>query len=187
MNQPPKYRTKLFYSYSHKDSKYREDMERTLSLLRDKGLVEDWYDGQIPAGGHISDRVRKRMEESDIFVFLISQNFLASQACKEEWNLAIDLAKGRKAIVRIPIIISECPWRELSDAGEIKALPTDAKPIRKYKRQEEAWMQIYDGIAEVVSNFQKSFTLKERSERELQKTDFLSQGYVQLVYCPGNN
>ena len=180
MKQDRKYQPKLFYSYSHQDSKYRQDMERTLTLLREAGLLDDWYDGQIPPGGHISDRIKNRIEKSDIFAFLLSPNFLASQACRDEWDLAAELANKRKAIVRIPIILAECSWMDLSGASEIKALPRDAKPIRKYRRQEEAWKQIYDGIAEVVNEFQKSFVLKERAERDLQKTDFISQGHVRL-------
>ena len=155
-------------------------MENTFSLLREAGLLDDWYDGQIPPGGHISDKIKERMGESDIFIFLLSGNFLASQACKSEWKIAEDLAKDRKAIVRIPVILAECPWENLAGAADIKALPDDAKPIRDYGRQERAWKQIYDGVAEVLNDFQRNFILKEDAERQLQQTDFLSQEHVQL-------
>ena len=40
---------KLFYSYSHKDAKYREELEKHLTILRDNGLIEEWHDGKIEA------------------------------------------------------------------------------------------------------------------------------------------
>ena len=39
---------RLFYSYSHKDGRYRDQMEESLALLRDNaGVLEDWSDRHI--------------------------------------------------------------------------------------------------------------------------------------------
>ncbi len=38
------YQSNLFYSYSHKDEKYRSNMEKALSQLKSKKLLEDWFD-----------------------------------------------------------------------------------------------------------------------------------------------
>ena len=62
----------LFYSYSHKDAQYRDDMEKALSLLRREKLLQDWSDLNILPGQPISKEIRKKMDETDIFVFLLS-------------------------------------------------------------------------------------------------------------------
>ncbi|MBU4304367.1 MAG: hypothetical protein KJ893_01880 [Candidatus Omnitrophica bacterium] len=41
---------KLFYSYSHKNEQYREDMERHLAILKRNGNLIDWSDKKIEVG-----------------------------------------------------------------------------------------------------------------------------------------
>ena len=40
----------LFFSYSHLDAKFRDELARHLELLRRTGLFEAWYDKQILPG-----------------------------------------------------------------------------------------------------------------------------------------
>ena len=76
---------KLFYSYSHKDQRFREDMEESLALLRDQdGILDDWSDRRILAGESISSKIKVRFQMTDIFVFLVSRNFISSDACRDE-------------------------------------------------------------------------------------------------------
>ena len=41
MSSQPRFTIRLFYSYSHKDSKHREKMEETLTLHRDRDGILD--------------------------------------------------------------------------------------------------------------------------------------------------
>ena len=78
----------LFYSYSHKDARYRDDMEKALSQLKRENLLQDWSDLNILPGRPISEEIRKKMDESDIFVFLLSRDFIGSDECIKEWEYA---------------------------------------------------------------------------------------------------
>ena len=53
---------KLFYSYSHKDVDYRNELEKHLSVLRSNGLVESWYDKKNSSRTKLSKRNRSKLK-----------------------------------------------------------------------------------------------------------------------------
>ena len=170
---------RLFYSYSHKDGRHRENMQDTLSLLRRGGLLADWSDLSIVPGKSISKSIRREMERSDIMAFLLSRNFIASDACIEEWNNA-KRASTSRPIVRLPIILSDCAWQDLLDDEDLKALPNDANPVSKFAHRDEAWQQVYDGIKAVIEDLRTTYSPNPRFVSNLQTTDFPSQRRVEL-------
>ena len=170
----------LVYSYSHKDSLYRESMEKSLSLLERDGLLDGWSDQAILPGQQISDVVRAKLDNADIIVFLLSQDFIASDECTKEWKYATELARDNKALFRIPIIVRDCAWKELLGNDDIKALPYDGYPIAKFEDSDTAWQQVYEGLKEVVDRLRSTFTAKSEFKKELEKTEFLSQENINL-------
>ena len=174
MSKSPTFSIRLFYSYSHKDSPFREKMEKTLKLLEENDGLKQWSDRSIRPGEHISDTIKQNMEKSDILAFLISNDFLASDACKEEWNYAKTLAKNRNSS-RIPIILKECPWQNFDDMQSMMALPQDGKPVTKFGDREEAWRQVYEGIKNVIERRRSCFSVKEEFIDEITKIEFISQ------------
>ena len=40
----------IFYSYSHKDEKLRDELEKHLSMLKNEGLIAGWHDRKIGGG-----------------------------------------------------------------------------------------------------------------------------------------
>ena len=165
---------RLFYGYSHRDSNFREKMERILRLLEENDGLKQWSDRSICPGEHISDTIKQNMEKSDILAFLISNDFLTSDACKEEWNNAKTLAKNRN-LSRIPIILKECPWQDFDDMQSMMALPQDGKPVTKFGDREEAWQQVYEGIKNAIKRLRSCFSVKEEFLDEITKIDFISQ------------
>lgn len=173
MRKDSSFPMKLFYSYCHKDSKSKETMERTLKLLEDDGLKQ-WSDGCLLPGQHIDKTIRQNMEESDIFAFLISRDFLASEECKKEWSYAKQLSQNGKARI-IPIIIRQCSWKDFDDMKEFMALPQDGKPVTQFNDSDTAWDQIYEGIKGVINDIRINFTPKKEYISEISCTDFISQ------------
>ena len=140
----------LFYSYSHKDAQYRDDMETALSLLRRDNLLKDWSDQNILPGQSISREVRKKMDGADILAFLLSPDFIASDECMKEWEYAKQLVARDKPIFRIPIILRACAWQDLLINDDIKALPNDGKPVASFDDKDTAWLQVYESIKAVL-------------------------------------
>ena len=73
-----------FYSYSHRDAQQRSNMEEALTQLRRDGLLKDWSDLKILPGQSISKNIREKMDAADIFVFLLSRDFISSHECMKE-------------------------------------------------------------------------------------------------------
>ena len=177
MNFQSQFKVKLFYSYSHKDSKHREKMVKSLTLLRElDGILSDWSDHQILPGQHISEKVKEQIKESDICVFLLSQDFVASEPCREEWSLAGEVP----SLVRVPVILSECSWMDVEDMSQLKALPEDGKPIKNFRDRETAWQQVYEGLKVLIEGLRGTFTIRDDFREEVGRTDFLSQEHITL-------
>ena len=175
----PRFSAKLFYSYSHKDSKYRDRMETSLRLLRELGLNE-WSDNRIFPGDTINEEIRSRMEDCDIFAFLVSREFLASDPCRKEWEYAKQLSRSRPSVVLVPVILAPCAWPDFQDMSGLKALPNDARPITCFENQDSAWLQVYDGLKSIIQRLKHTFELKDDVREEMERTEFISQDHVRL-------
>ena len=171
---------RLFYSYCHRDEQYRDSMEKALALLEQQSLLKQWSDQSILPGQTISTSVRKKMDEADIIVFLLSQDFIASDECMKEWNYAKQLAAPGKPLFCIPIILKDCAWKDLLASDDAKALPKDGKPVAGFVDHNVAWQEVYEGIKTIIAELRKNFTPKPAFLREMEETNFLSQHHIKL-------
>ena len=170
---------KLFYSYSHKDEKYSKEIEKNLSLLKKKKLLDSWSDRSIAPGSSISKKIEENLNTSHIFLFLLSSDFIASDSCKKEWEYVKGLSYD-KTIYRIPIILKDCPWQEFLNNDDVKALPKDGKPVNTYKPIDNAYKQIYNGIEQVIKDYKNNLTPKKKFLQEINKIDFISQDEINI-------
>ena len=180
MGEQAKASMRLFYSYSHRDAGYRDEMEKCLSLLQKEGLLQQWSDLQILPGQNISSQIRKKMDEADILVFLLSTDFIVSNECEKEWQYASNMASEGKLVFRVPIVVRQCSWLDMLGVDDVKALPVDGKPVASFADKDEAWYQVYLGIKAIVNELRRTFTPKKEFWEEIQKTEFLSQSHIIL-------
>ena len=166
----------LMYCYSHRDSRHRQHMEDTLSIFRRQGLLKDWSDANILPGESISNNTRANLDTSSILVFLISQHFLASEECWNEWRIASE----KRESVRVPIILEPCRWRDLPGIADVKALPVDAKPLCEYRPQAKAWKEVSDGILAVIQSVRRTVEMRGPFRQDMEETLFLSESHVKL-------
>ena len=171
---------KLFYSYSHRDTRYRQAMETSLALLKSQGLLKDWSDSAILPGQNISAEVRANMGSADIIAFLVSPDFIESTECMKEWKYASQLAEDHSLLVRIPIIVRDCAWLDLLGDDDIKALPDDGVPVATFGSQDTAWLQVYEGVKSVIQELRNTFTLRSQSQADMERTDFISEEHIKL-------
>ena len=102
-------------------------MEIALKLLKRDELLSDWSDRAINPGSSINGKIKTNLDNSDIVVFLLSPDFINSDACFYEWEYVKERSM-REKVIRIPIILRECPWLDFIKE-DLLALPNDGHPI----------------------------------------------------------
>ena len=139
----------LFYSYSHKDERFREQLETHLSILRRQRLISEWHDRKIDAGTEWKDAIDDHLKAASIILLLVTADFLASDYCYDvELRYAMERHQKGKARV-IPVILQPCDWQTSSLAG-LQALPKDGKPVTKWQNRNDAWLNVAQGIRAVL-------------------------------------
>ena len=117
---------KLFFSYSHKD-----------------------------AGKDFDDEIYEYLGDANIILLLVSPYFLASDYCYDiELSKALEMHESGEAVV-IPVILHPCDWHS-SSFGKLTATPSDGKPISKYPKQHDAFLDITTSIRKVASKFNEN-------------------------------
>lgn len=141
----------LFYSYSHKDETYREELEKHLTTLRASGLISDWHDRKILAGDEWDKKISEYLEKSNVILLLISSDFIASKYCYDiEAARALERYNKGEAIL-IPIILRPVKW-DITPFGKIQALPKNAQPVTQWTDRDSAYLNICEGILALLTS-----------------------------------
>ena len=75
-------RDQVFISYSHKDTKWLECIQKMLSPYADMGL-DIWSDQRILSGQEWRVEIDASLARASVAVLLVSDNFLASTFIKQ--------------------------------------------------------------------------------------------------------
>jgi hypothetical protein len=115
---------RVFISYAHEDHKWKKELRNHLGGLTHSGQIDAFSDEQIPPGDCWDPLLRKKLDEADIIILLISANFLGSSYCMTK-ELRIAMGRHRLgAATVIPVIVSECDWAALP-INKIQCFPKD--------------------------------------------------------------
>ncbi len=164
---------RTFISYCHADKELFNRLKVHLKSLEREELIEPWSDYGILPGENIDDEIKVKMEESELFLLLVSPDFIASDYCYgKELQHAIDRHNSGTAKV-IPIILEPCNLESISELLELKALPEDAKPISTFENLNTAFSQVIKGIKKVIYNYNKQSHPEQfgSNPNNLKKTD----------------
>jgi hypothetical protein len=141
---------KAFISYSHRDEKALERLHTHLATLRRDGKITAWYDREILAGDDIDTEISSNLKASEIFLALVSPDFLASNYCYEQ-EMTKALERHAESTLRvIPIILEPCDWR-LTPLGKLKALPKDGKAISIWTNENIAYLDVVTELRRISS------------------------------------
>jgi len=145
----------LFFSYSHADEEYRDQLEKHLTMLKRQGRISAWHDRRIKAGDPLDKNISKELEGASIVLLLISSDFLASEYC---YDIEMTRAMERHASGEtraIPIILRPCDWHE-APFGNLMAAPTDGKPVSKWTNIDDAWLDVVNAIKSALPKIDES-------------------------------
>jgi len=148
---------KIFYSYSHKDEQLREQLQTHLMILRREGIISEWHFRKISPGREWEDEIDKNLNSANVILLLISPDFIASDYCYDvEMKRAMERHEAGEARV-IPIILRPVLWKEAT-FGKLNGLPTNVKPVTTWDNQDEAFLDIAEGIKKVIEELDQTET-----------------------------
>lgn len=139
-----------FISYSHSDEHTVKRLQVHMAQLKREDLISSWYDGEIKAGDTLDNSIINELNRSDIFLAVISPDYLHSAYCFDvEFQQALDNFHAGKVRI-VPIIAQPCDWKS-SSFGKLKAIPKDGKPISDWANENNAFLNIIDELRKLVS------------------------------------
>ncbi|MDZ4751048.1 MAG: TIR domain-containing protein, partial [Flavobacteriales bacterium] len=105
---------KVFISYSSKESLFMHRLSTHLELLKSEGSIDYWHDRMIEPGTKWDDTIKKQLEESDVYICLLSADFLATPYVREVEIPAIkqQVAQNKEKKL-LPILLNSCYWSKL--------------------------------------------------------------------------
>lgn len=140
-----------FVSYAHKDEHLCDEFLMHLSMMRRQGILREWYDRCIVPGTDWTKEMHRNLEDSHVFVPLVSADFIASDYCFEvEMRRAIEKHNQGDARV-IPVIVRACDWAH-PPLVALQPLPQGARPVTSWSNRDEAWNDVTHGIRKAVES-----------------------------------
>jgi hypothetical protein len=145
---------RVFCSYADADQRYQQQLERHLISLKRKGLIFNWDRQKVLPGENAEQEISKHLENADLFLLLISSDFIASDYYIDEMMRAIKREAFGEVRV-IPILMRSCSWEELP-FSHFQILPRSKKAIiGQHTNRDEAFTQVVQEIESVVREIQK--------------------------------
>lgn len=142
---------KAFISYCHADAGMLERLHVHLANLKREGLISDWTDEKILAGGNLDDNISESLSSSQLFISLVSPDYIASQYCYEkEFKTAQKMQEEGKIII-VPIIVEPSDWKS-TPFSNLKALPKDGKPVAEWTSPNSAFTDVAQELRKLLIN-----------------------------------
>lgn len=156
---------KAFISYSHSDTAMLENLHKHLTQLQRDRILQTWEDREIMAGGRVENQIFKALEESQLFLALLSPDYIASRYCFEkEFEKALALQERDKLII-IPIIVEPCDWLN-TPFNKFKALPKDGKAVSTWENKNTAFLDVIQNIRKLLTSSQEAKPREVQSQPE---------------------
>ena len=172
---------KGFISYSHENKKDKKRLIKFLDVMEQKNELKTWHDGDIIAGDAArQEDILQEVATSDLLLFLVSADSLASEGCKKELEEA-----SKRGIKVISILLEHCDWKhhQLSD---VEVLPDKGKPINdinEWNPESKGWQNVVDGIREAVEKIKSQADPSSgRSEEDLRAELAFHRANVLFLY-----
>jgi len=155
---------KIFLSYSHDDSRFKDEFLKHLAPLQRTGIAEVWHDRELFASDLIEPTIAAEIEESDIFVALVSSSYFASEFCwsKELLHAIRQAGSGRPRVVGV--IVRDVHFAE-SPFAHTLLLPKDAKAVSgtEWKNHDQAWTNVVSELGRLCKQLDQASTSNEVS------------------------
>jgi len=141
---------RIFYSYAHEDADLRRRLATYLAPLKQQNKIVEWHDRQIQPGANWDAEISENLDSSDLILFLVSPDFLASDYI---FGVEVDRALARlkrQEVKVVPLLLRPCLWED-SRFSELQFIPRDGEAITSHSPMEDALVGVATEIRNLVS------------------------------------
>lgn len=155
----------IFLCYTQKDEHMAGQLKNHLSSLEHSGLITVWDRGKIMPGFEWEQEIVKQLDKAEIILLLLSASFLSSEYYYNvEMQHAIERHERKEARV-IPVILRPVNWN-IAPIDKLAPLPERAKPISRWRPQDEGFKNVADSIIKVVDQWNEHALPDPKEERK---------------------
>ncbi len=154
---------KTFIIYSSRDRSLRDDFLEHLQPLVRAGKIRVWSDRDIPPGEPWNDEIREKLEETELFIPLVSKSFFASEYITTvELPFAEERRQAGMAFL-IPVWLNHCVYRDDPIIGSLGVIPKDT-PVtsHKWENTDAAWSHVVQKISSRVDQIRNAPDFQDR-------------------------
>jgi hypothetical protein len=151
-------RTKIFISYSHKDSKWLQRLQIHLKPLGQLHDITPWDDTLIKPGENWREMIKRALEEAKVAILLISADFLASDFINSDELPPILSAAVSEGLVVFPIVISSSRFFETKSLSQFQSVNSPSQPVNMMPKakQESLFLKVSRDIEKVLESDERS-------------------------------
>jgi hypothetical protein len=133
-----------------KDQTLLAELETQMAVLKRQPDIRLWSKRLLVAGTNRQNEITTHINQAHLILLLFSPDFLASDECYEEMDLAIKRA-NREETHLIPILMRPTAHWQNTPIGQLQPLPTDQKPVSDRADREKALGDIAEHIGKVIA------------------------------------
>ena len=146
----------VFLSYSRKDEKLKDLLNKKLFALKRTGKISVWHDKEIEGGSEWEKTIKEELKNADIILLLISPAFIASEyIMKVELQYALEKHELGKSKV-IPVFL-----RKVNTEGmpfeKLQGYISKERPIASFpeKEREKAFLDVVKSFSRDIRKWLK--------------------------------
>jgi hypothetical protein len=145
-------RTKVFISYSHKDTEWLERLQVHLKPLEREGKIERWDDTLIGAGEKWKEAIRHAITSAKVAVLLVSADFLSSDFIATDELPSLLAAAKAEGTVILPVILSPSWFEQMPNLAQFQSVNPPSQPLigLSKAKQEAALVQVANRIKQAL-------------------------------------
>ena len=140
--------TKVFISYSHKDTVWLQKLKRHLKHLERENAVEHWDDTRIAPGADWRAEIDQSLNDAAVAILLVSADFLDSDfVVDEELPLLLEAVNDRGLVV-IPVLIGPVYLPESSPLARLQTANDGNVPLMNMNEgdQEALFVRVVEAV-----------------------------------------
>jgi len=166
----------IFMIYTLADKDIMLHLLRHLNPLNEAFNLSIWHDDPIIHGQAWKTYFESRIFHTDIFLLLVSDDFMNSQFINQvEYRAIIHRHRENKSVV-IPVILNKCQWDidlKVKDnefnLNELWILPEDGRPISDWDSVDQAYNNVVAGIKKAITPIVDTLHQEESEKDEEMK------------------